>query len=95
VENKNIYTTAVRGVFYRQETGKSSAAYCCNVIARSLKLLDKYKNIQGADEFVNIIRQYILEAKEGITHLKNTHKDNNLAYALFDIAIVTINQRLK
>lgn len=95
IEQKNYYTRLVRGLVYRQENGQTCAFYCQDVVARALKLLDKYKGIQGEDEFVTLIKQYISEAKVGIAHLRDTHEENNLAFAAFDSIIVRINQRLK
>uniref|UniRef100_A0A6C0JWD5 Uncharacterized protein n=1 Tax=viral metagenome TaxID=1070528 RepID=A0A6C0JWD5_9ZZZZ len=94
IENKNILSCLVRQFMYPQETGQTSAKFCMNTTAKALKLLSKYKNIQGSEEYVKIIIKYITDAKIGMTHLKETHSDNNLAYAIFDFAITNIIQTI-
>lgn len=94
IENKNFFTQSIRRYYYRNETGQSTAKYCRAVIVRALKLYDKYVKEQNMSEFTQTIRKYIICAKIGIDHLKQTHSTNNMAYAIFDSIIVTIQQRL-
>lgn len=97
IENKNLLTSALRELrkyWYNTESGQASAQYCRDVIVRALKLYDKYTKEPGLTEFAKTIRKYIISAKIGMEHLKQTHFHNNMAYALFDTIIVTIEQRL-
>jgi len=95
IENKNVITCLIRSFSYPTETGQTSAKFCMHVISKALRLLDKYSKLEGADEYVKMIKNYILNAKKSIGHLKETHADNHLAYATFDSIIVTISQCIK
>jgi len=95
IEQKNIIRRAIRGLFHPQETGKSASKYCKLAIVRGLNLLSKYEKIEDAEEYVKTIKQYILEACEGIERLKHTHSDNTFSVTVFDSIITCVNQRLK
>lgn len=99
IENKNLLTSALRELrkyWYNTESGsgQASARYCRDVIVKALKLYDRYTKEANMTEFARTIRKYIITAKIGMEHLKQTHFHNNMAYALFDTIIVTIEQRL-
>lgn len=101
-ENKNVFTRGIRklyNLYYKQtETGIATAIFCRDVILDAFKLLDKYtickERHSENHQWAKTIQRYIEEANIGITHLKETHKSNNYAYALFDSLNVAIAQRI-
>ena len=95
VEPKNIITSTYRAIQYPNETGKSSAEYCRNVIIKALQLLKSYEDKRESVQYITQIRQYIKKAQDGIKNLKATHSQNNMAYALFDTIDINITERLK
>lgn len=94
IENTNWFTKLVRSVQYPNENGITTARFCSSTITKAIALHEKYSEIAGCEEYVKMIKQYILTAKKSLEHLKKTHETNNLAYATFDFTIVTISQRL-
>ena len=102
IENKNFVTTLIRKYYYnylhhKTENGTATAKYCSAVIIRSFKLLDRYTNQKErhneTHEYAKIIQRYIEQAKIGMDHLKETHRGNNMAFAIFDSISVAIIQR--
>lgn len=93
IESKNIVNNVIRAFRYPTENGKSTAQYCRNVILRGLELYDKY--VQSDEtKYVETIKKYILDAREGIERLKITHATNTMAYTLFDAIQVCIDQKI-
>ncbi len=97
IENKNLLTRTIRKFYYKTESGPATAKYCNGVILRAFKLLDRYTcdkdKHSDTHEYAKTIQRYIEEAKIGMDHLKETHKDNNMAFAIFDTIAVAIVKR--
>ena len=94
IENKNIYNNMIRKIWYKTENGQATARYCRDVIVKAFKLLDRYVAQENMIEYAKTIQKYIMTAKIGMDHLKETHHTNNMSFAIFDSITVAIVQKL-
>lgn len=94
IQDKNVFSMAVRKIWYKTENGQTCARYCRGVIVDAFKLLDRYANLPHLVEYSKTILKYIWEAKQGIDNLKATHSTNTMAYAMFDSITVGILQKI-
>lgn len=93
IESKNIFNNIIRAVRFPTENGKCTAEYCRNVVLKGLDLYDKYVHAEEC-EYVKTIKNYIMDARDGIERLKKTHSTNTMAYTLFEAIQVCIDQRI-
>ena len=101
IENRNVFNWALRKWYYnwnhKIEDGTETAKYCRNVVLSAFKLLDRYTCSKDKHaemhEYAKTIQNYILEAKRGMDNLKETHKGNFMANAIFISISVAIVQR--
>lgn len=92
IENRNVYNIIMRKLWYKNESGLSTAKYCRDVITRALNLLKRYEK---DSIYTKTIQSYITDALVGMNNLKTVHEGNHMAYAMFDSISVAISQKIE